>query len=200
MQYSPARGFKNCWLSFHLGLVTPPPPTSVFLAPSSPLDCCPPPIPSPSADAAPSPPVLLQRGENTCFDSHDNWLHVTRLEGRIRGAGSEFFFSLSLSPQHLSYAAILPACLCALPRVPVRAHTWKGPWVGPIQHKDTPRSVCPCLAAFSRLCCSDSWGVYRSGAAAASAARCSEIHRRRPRLQPLVARRHLFWLFTQMQM
>lgn len=34
--------------------------TSVFLAPSSPLDFCPPPS-SPSADAAPSPPVRWQR-------------------------------------------------------------------------------------------------------------------------------------------
>lgn len=199
MQYIPARGFKNCWLSFHLGLVTPPPQTSVFLAPSSPLDSCPPPIPSPSADAAPSPPVLLQRGENTCFDSHDNWLHVTRLEGRIRSVGSEFFFSSpSLAASFLRRDSVA-VFVCFAVRARARPHM-KGPWVGPTQHKDTPRSVCPCLAAFARLCCSDSWGVYRSGDAAASAARCSEIRRRRPRLQPLVACRHLFWLFTHMQM
>lgn len=68
----------------------------------------------------------LQKGENTCFDSYDNWLNVICLEERMCSAESEI--SLRCSFYHgLLCCVCVCVCACVWECV-VNERTWGGPY------------------------------------------------------------------------
>lgn len=111
---SPSDDLNTVWSYFCLGLVTVQASfhlidlrSGLHSAPTSPHDLPPPPHPHLPHTIT---HCALQWGENTCFDSYNNWLSVICLEERICSVVSEFF-ALALFLPHAPLGFIW-VCLC----------------------------------------------------------------------------------------
>lgn len=188
MQYIPARGFKNCWLSIHLCLASPLPPTSVFLAPPSPLDLCP----------LSSPLVCWRSPITSCAFSEEKTLVLTAVitdytSGRKNPPHLKlFFFFLFTQPlssvvaRHVCRARHrLHSCVPAHERNMGGPHTTQGRTAQRVL-------VLPCLLVFVAQATAGYIGAARPQSSGDFTSAASPP-------TPSLAR-HLFGLFTHMQM